>query len=245
MRNVLAIARREVGAYFGSPVAYVAITIFLVLLGATFFFEIRFLLPKQDFFEAKEATLRPLFEWMVFLFTIILPAISMRLLAEERKMGTLELLLTMPVTEMEVVIGKLLGALGFLVVATALTLAYPILVSFLGKPDLGPMLGGYFGVLLVGTAYLAIGLLASAWTSSQIVAFIVAIVICATFTFVDRLPEALGLHSIEAANLLSFNHHFRSIARGVVDTRDVIFFLSVVVGAVSLASYTLEARKWK
>ncbi|MBM4396091.1 MAG: ABC transporter permease subunit [Deltaproteobacteria bacterium] len=245
MRNVAAIARREIGAYFGSPVAYIAIAMFLVLLGVTFFFKVPFLLPKEDFFEAREATLRPLFEWMVFLFTIILPAISMRLLAEERKLGTLELLLTMPVTETEVVLGKLLGAMGFLGVATALTLAYPILVSSIGKPDLGPMLGGYFGVLLVGSAYLAIGLLASSWTSSQIVAFILAIAICATFTFVDRLPEALGLHAVEAANVMSFNHHFRSIARGVVDTRDVVFFLSVIVGAVSLASWSLESRKWR
>jgi ABC-2 type transport system permease protein len=245
MRNVAAIARREIGAYFGSPVAYIAIAMFLMLLGVTFFFKVPFLLPKEDFFEAREASLRPLFEWMVFLFTIILPAISMRLLAEERKLGTLELLLTLPVTETEVVLGKLLGAMGFLGVATALTLAYPILVSSIGKPDLGPMLGGYFGVLLVGSAYLAIGLLASSWTSSQIVAFILAIAICAIFTFVDRLPEALGLHAVEAANVMSFNHHFRSIARGVVDTRDVVFFLSVIVGAVSLASWSLESRKWK
>jgi ABC-2 type transport system permease protein len=245
MRNVFAIARRELMAYFGSPVAYVAIAIFLVLLGVTFFFKIPFLLPKDDFFEAKEATLRPLFEWMVFLFTIILPAISMRLLAEERKLGTLELLLTMPVTETEVVAGKLLGALGFLGVATGLTLVYPIVVTLLGHPDPGPVVGGYFGVLLVGSAYLAVGLLASSWTSSQITAFIVAIVICATFTFIDRVPEALGLHAIQAFTVMSFTAHFRSIARGVIDTRDVVFFLSVVAGAVSLASYSLETRKWK
>ncbi len=245
MRNVLTIARREFFAYFGSPVAYIAIAVFLVLLGVTFFFEIPFLLPKDDFFEAREATLRPLFEWMVFLFTIILPAISMRLLAEERRMGTLELLLTLPVTETEVVAGKFLGALGFLGIATGLTLAYPLLVAVLGNPDPGPIVGGYFGVLLVGAAYLAVGLLASAWTGSQITAFLVAILICAAFTFVDRLPEAVGLRQMEAANLMSFNAHFRSIARGVIDTRDVVFFLTVIVGAVALASHSLESRKWR
>ena len=245
MNNIRAIARREFSAYFGSPVAYVAIAVFLLLLGVTFFFKVPFLLPKDDFFDAKEANLRPMFEWMVFLFTIILPAISMRLLAEERKMGTIELLLTMPVTETEVVAGKLLGALGFLGVATALTLAYPLAVSLLGHPDVGPVLGGYFGVLLVGTAYLAVGLLASSWTNSQIVAFILAIVICAVFTFIDRVPEAVGLHSVEAFNLMSFNHHFRSIARGVIDSRDVVFFASVTVGATALAGYSLESRKWK
>lgn len=245
MRNVLTIARREFFAYFGSPVAYIAIAVFLVLLGVTFFFKIPFLLPKEDFFEAREATLRPLFEWMVFLFTIILPAISMRLLAEERRMGTLELLLTLPVTETEVVLGKFVGALGFLGIATAVTLAYPILVAALGTPDPGPLVGGYFGVLLVGAAYLAVGLLASAWTASQITAFLVAIAICAAFTFVDRLPEALGLPAIEAANLLSFNAHFRSIARGVLDTRDLVFFLSVIAGSVALAAHSLESRKWR
>lgn len=245
MRNILAIGRREFFAYFGSPVAYIAIAVFLVLLGVTFFFKIPFLLPKEDFFVAKEATLRPLFEWMVFLFTIFLPAISMRLLAEERKMGTLEILLTLPVTETEVVVGKLLGAMGFLGVATGLTLAYPAMVGLLGEPDIGPLAGGYFGVLLVGSSYLAVGLLASSWTRSQIVAFITAIVICAAFTFIDRLPEALGMHAVEAFNVMSFNHHFQSIARGVIDTRDMVFFFSVIVGSVVLASYSLEARKWR
>lgn len=245
MRNITAIARREFHAFFGSPVAYIAIAIFLVLLGVTFFFKIPFLLPKDNFFDAKEATLRPLFEWMLFLFTIILPAISMRLLAEERKLGTIEILLTMPVTELEVALGKLLGAIGFLAVATGVTLAYPILVFALGKPDIGPIIGGYFGVLLVGSAYLAVGLLASSWTSSQIVAFIVAIVICTAFTFVDRLPEALGLPALEVFRQMSFNHHFRSIARGVIDSRDVVFFLSVIAGAVYLTTYSLESRKWR
>lgn len=245
MKNIWTIAGREFHAYFGSPVAYIAIAVYLVLLGVTFFFRIPFLLPKEGFFEAKEATLRPLFEWSIFLFTIFLPAISMRLLAEERKMGTLEVLLTLPVTETEVVVGKWLGSVGFLMVALGMTLAYPLLVFALGKPDVGPLIGGYFGVLLVGASYLAVGLLASSWTNSQITAFIAAIVICSVLTFVDRVPEALGIHAVEAFQVLSFNHHFRSIARGVIDTRDLVFFASVIVGAIHLAGYTLESRKWK
>ncbi|MBP7125168.1 ABC transporter permease subunit [Myxococcota bacterium] len=245
MRNVISLARREILAYFGSPVAYIAIAVFLLLLGVVFFFRVPFLLPKEDFFEAREATLRPLFEWMIFLFTIILPAISMRLLAEERKLGTLELLLTLPLTETEVVLGKFLGALGFLGVAAALTLPYPLLVTALGSPDPGPLVGGYFGVLLVGAAYLAVGLLTSAWTQSQITAFLTAIALCAALTFVDRLPEAVGLPALEAANMMSFHHHFQSIARGVLDTRDLVFFLSVVAGALALAGHSLESRKWK
>jgi len=245
MKNLWGIARREFYAYFGSPVAYIAIAVYLVLLGVTFFFKIPFLLPKDGFFEAKEATLRPLFEWSLFLFTVFLPAISMRLLAEERKLGTIEVLLTLPVTEMEVVAGKWLGAVGFLAVALALTLAYPLMVLALGKPDPGPLAGGYFGVLLVGSGYLALGLLASSWTSSQVVAFIVAIVLCAVFTFLDRIPEALGIHAVEAFDILSFNHHFRSMARGVIDSRDLVFFASVIAGSLTLASYSLESRKWR
>jgi len=244
MRNVISLARREILAYFGSPVAYIAIAVFLLLLGVVFFFRVPFLLPKEDFFEAREATLRPLFEWMIFLFTIILPAISMRLLAEERKLGTLELLLTLPLTETQGVLGKFLGALGFLGVAAALTLPYPLLVTALGSPDPGPLVGGYFGVLLVGAAYLAVGLLTSAWTQSQITAFLTAIALCAALTFVDRLPEAVGLPALEAANMMSFHHHFQSIARGVLDTRDLVFFLSVVAGALALAGHSLESRKW-
>lgn len=245
MRNIVAIARREFFAYFGSPTAYIAIALFLALLGVTFFFEIPFLLPKDAFFEGRAADLRPLFEWMVFLFAILLPAISMRLLAEERKLGTLELLLTMPVTETEVVLGKLAGAVGFLKVTLALTLGYPILLFALGRPDIGPMIGGYLGVLLVGTAYLALGLMASSWTSSQVVAFLVAIVICTAFTFVDLVPEALGWNAIPAFEVLSFNHHFRSIARGVIDLRDLVFFASVVLGAIALTTWSLESRKWQ
>jgi ABC-2 type transport system permease protein len=245
IRNSIAIARREFYAYFSSPVAYIAIFLYLVLLAITFFFKIPFLLPKEDFFAEKEASLRALFEWSLLLFTVFLPAISMRLLAEEKKMGTMEILLTLPVTDVEVVVGKLFGAVGFLLVALALTLAYPILLFAIGKPDLGPILGGYFGVLLVGMGYLAIGLMASSFTSSQVVAFLVAIVVCAFLTFVDRIPEALGIRALEPLNAMSFSYHFRSIARGVLDTRDIVFFVSIIVAALTIAHYSLSSRRWR
>lgn len=245
MRNILAIARREFHGYFGSPVAYITISLFLVFLGVTFFFKMPFLLPKDGFFEAKEATLRPLFEWMLLLFAVLLPAISMRLLAEEHRLGTLEVLLTMPVTNMEVVLGKLLGATAFLLVAVGLTLAYPILVAVLGNPDPGPLIGGYLGVFLVGVCFLAIGLMTSSWTGSQIAAYVVAIVICAFFTFVDRIPEAVGLPAIYTLDVLSFGYHFGSLARGVIDSRDILFFVSVILFATHMASFSLESRKWR
>jgi len=245
MRNSTTIARREFSAHFASPAAYIAIAIFLALLGITFFLKVPFIIPKPAFFESGDASLRYLFEWMIFLFTVIMPAISMRLLAEEKKLGTIEVLLTMPVTELDVVLGKLLGSFGFLAAALAMTLVYPMMLVILGNPDPGPIVGGYVGVLLVGTAYLAIGLLASSWTSSQIAAFVISLSICSALTFVDRVPEALGIHSVEALSVVSFSQHFRSIARGVIDSRDVVFFLAVIVVAVAWTVYSLETRKWK
>lgn len=245
MKNAMTIARREVSAHFASPAAYIAISLFLALLGVTFFLKIPFIIPKPGFFEAGDASLRYLFEWMVFLFTVIMPAISMRLLAEEKKLGTIEVLMTLPVTELDVVLGKLVGSLGFLAASLLLTLVYPIMLAILGNPDPGPIAGGYLGALLVGTAYLAIGLLASSWTSSQIAAFVISIAICSIFTFIDRIPDALGIHSVEALSVLSFSQHFRSIARGVVDSRDLLFFLGVILVAVAWTVYSLESRKWK
>ncbi len=245
MKNAVTIARREFSAHFASPAAYIAISLFLVLLGVTFFLKMPVIIPKPGFFEAGDSSLRYLFEWMLFLFTVIMPAISMRLLAEERKLGTIEILMTMPVTELDVVLGKLLGSVGFLAAALLLTAVYPVMLAVIGNPDPGPIVGGYIGALLVGTAYLAIGLLASSWTSSQIAAFAISVVICSMFTFIDRIPDATGIHSVEALSVLSFSQHFRSIARGVVDSRDIVFFVAVILVAVAWTVYSLESRKWK
>jgi ABC-2 type transport system permease protein len=245
MKNVIAISRREFRSYFNSPVAYIALTVFLILIGLTFFFKISFLIPKDDFFDAKEADLRPLFEWSIFIFTIILPAISMKLIAEEKKLGTLEVLLTMPVSDLEIVLGKLFGSMGFLLVAIAFTFIYPVVISFLGKPDLGPIIGGYFGVFLIGTSYLSIGLMTSSWTSSQIIAFILALLICLFFAFVDRMTAVFGPSVQEIISYISFNYHYRSISRGVIDSRDILFFLSVITATVMITTYSLESRKWK
>ena len=245
MNNIAVIARRELSAHFASPTAYISIALFLAVLGIVFFLGIPFLIPKPPFFEGGEASLRYMFEWMVFLFAIFLPAVSMRLIAEERRIGTIELLMTLPVTETDVIVGKLLGSAGFLAVALLMTVPYVVLVALLGSPDPGPIVGGYAGVILVGASYLSIGLLASSWTSSQIMAFLASIAICTVFTFIDRLPEAAGLNSVEALNVMSFGYHFRSIARGVIDSRDIVFFAGVTALSLSWAVFSLESRKWK
>jgi len=245
VKNALTIARREMKAHFASPAAYIAISIFLALLGVTFFLKIPVLMPKPAFFEAGDASLRYLFEWMLLLLSVVMPAVSMRLLSEEKKLGTIEILLTMPVTELDVVLGKLAGSLGFLSAALLLTLVYPVMLVVLGNPDPGPIIGGYMGTLLVGTAYLSIGLLVSSWTQSQVAAFLASVAICAAFTFMDRIPEALGIHAVQTLSVLSFSQHFRSIARGVIDSRDIVFFLGIICAAVAWTVYSLESRKWK
>lgn len=238
MRTALVIAKREYLSFLSQPVAYVAITVFLVIVGALFFFV-------GDFFETNQATLRTFFEWAPVVFIIFLPAISMRLIAEERRSGTLELLITMPVRDSDVVVGKLLGAVAILATALAVTLAYPLVVAWLGEPDVGPIIGGYLGLLLVGTAYLALGLMASSWTSNQIVALILGAVSCAFFYFIDSLVGAFWKAAQPALAFVSFQAHFQNIARGVIDSRDLIFYLSVTVFAVLTAAYSLESRKWK
>ena len=238
MRTSMVIAKREYLSFLSQPVAYIAMAVFLVIIGAVFFFV-------EDFFEVNQASLRVFFEWAPVVFILFLPAVSMRLLAEERRAGTLELLITLPVKDVEVVTGKLLGAVAFLATTLAVTLAYPLAVAWLGEPDAGPIIGGFFGLLLVGTAYLALGLMASSWTRSQIVALIVGAALCAFFYFVDGMVGAFWKTAQPVLAFVSFKAHFQNIARGVLDTRDILFYLSVSAMAVLIASYSLESRKWK
>ena len=188
--------------------------------------------------------MRPFFEWVPLLFIFLLPAISMRLVAEEKRTGSLELLITMPIRDTEVVLGKLLGASLFLVVALGLTLAYPIAVSQLGPLDWGPVIGGYIGLLLLGLAYLSVGLMTSTWTRNQIVAFILALLVCGFLYYIDDMAGLLSDRAREIAAHMSFQAHFENVAKGVLDTRDVIFYLSVTAVAVTIGKFSLEARRW-
>ena len=237
MQNVWAIGRREFGSYFNSPIAYIAITVFLVMVGSLFFF-------LEGFFDLGETTLRPFFKWVPLLFVFLLPAISMRLVSEEKRTGSLELLITMPVRDIEVVLGKLVGAFLFLALTLGLTLVYPLVIGTLGPLDIGPVVGGYVGLLLVGLAYLSIGLMTSCWTRNQIVAFILALLICGFFYFIEDMLGAFWESTRDFFAYLSFKHHFENVARGVLDTRDTLFYLSVSAFAVIVGTYSLESRRW-
>ena len=238
IRNVLTIARRELDAYFSSPIAYIAIPVFLVICGV-------YLFGVFDFFESNQATLRPLFERVPLFFILYVPALSMRLLSEEKRSGTAELLLTMPVSDTQIVLGKYLGSLAFLAVTLVMTLFYPLLVGSLGDLDAGLVAGGYLGLLLVGAAYLALGLLTSAWTRNQIIAYILAVLFCVFFYAIDSMVAFVWQGGRDAFAFMSFRAHFVNIARGVIDTRDVVFYLSVIVVAAVMTVQSLAARHWK
>ena len=237
MNNVFAIARKEFKEYFGSPMAYIFITVFLLLVN---FFYVWF------FFIQGQAEMRSFFGPMPYLFLFMIPAVTMRLWAEERKMGTLEVLMTLPVREAEVVLGKFLASLGLLTVMLALTFNVPVLVSALGDPDWGTIICGYLGCLLMGASFLAIGLFASSLSENQIVAFILGIGICAAMLIVGETFFLLFIPDILVPffDYLGLGTHFESIGRGIVDTRDIVYYLSVIGVFLFLNLITVENRSW-
>ncbi|MBZ4418467.1 ABC transporter permease subunit [Myxococcus sp. RHSTA-1-4] len=234
MGTTLAVARREFRSFFNSPVAYIVIGVFLVVAGWLYF---------STVFVAGEASLRAFFGIAPVLFVVFAPAVTMRLLAEERKSGTLELLLSMPLRDWEVVAGKFLAALGMVAVGLLWTLPYPLTVAGLtaegARFDWGPVVMGYLGLLLMASSFLALGLWASALSRNQIVGFIIGLLLCFAFYFIDKfamvLPESAG----ELLQYLSVDYHFANIARGVLDTRDVLFYLSLTAVGLALTTRTL------
>ena len=225
--NIKCIAKREMGGYFASPVAYVFIVIFLLLTGF-------FTFMIGGFFERREASLISFFMWHPWLYLFLVPAAGMRLWSEERRLGTMELLLTMPITAWQAIVGKFLASWLFL--ALAITLTFPIwmTVDYLGSADNGVIFCGYLGSLLLAGAYLAIGCLTSAMTRNQVISFILSVVVClflilagwppVTNLLVRWAPE--WLVSLVAA--FSVMPHFESFQRGVIDSRDLLFFVSII-----------------
>ena len=218
MRQSVNIFKRDLSIYFISPIAYIVISIFLLVTGWLFF---------STFFLTNQAGLRNFFALLPFVFALVVPAITMRLLSEELNLGSYEVLLTMPVTILDVVLGKFFAAVAFVASMLIPTLAYPITVSFLGQLDWGPVIGGYIGALLMGASFAAIGLFASSLTRNQIIAFIVGVAICFGLTMLDIdiyffPPSLLGI-----LEYLGANSHFNNISKGIIDSRDILYFVSV------------------
>jgi ABC-2 type transport system permease protein len=240
--HVKAIFKREVIGYFGSPVAYVFIAIFLMLLGFFTFYISRF-------FEAGQADLRAFFEWHPWVYLFLVPAAAMRLWAEERRMGTIELVLTFPVTAWEVILGKFLAAWAFLAAALALTFPMILTVAYLGDPDMGAIFCGYVGSLFMAGAFLSIGCMTSALTRSQVISFVVALVICLFFILAGYPPVTDILSGwapdwlLSVVSELSFLSHFTSLRRGVLDLRDLVYYLSVIAFFLFANGMVIENRR--
>ncbi len=237
MRNTWLIAGKEFRSHLTSPMAYVVVGIFLLLTG--FFF--------TDYLRntnLNDTSIRGFVEWGSLLLLLFAAALTMRLMAEEKKLGTWELLLTAPVRDTEVVLGKFLGTLGILIVMLAFTVYYPILLVIFGDPDIGPIIASYVGLFLLGSAALAIGLFASSLTANQIVAAVVSGAILFALWFagmaVDSLPEAVA----RVVASLSLSSHFTDFVRGVIDTRAVVYYLSVIALFLFLTVRSLETGRW-
>jgi ABC-2 type transport system permease protein len=242
MGNILTIAKRELRGYFSSPVAFVFIVIFLMLSGF-------FTFMVAGFFERGEANLQAFFSWHPWLYLFLVPAVGMRMWSEERRLGTIELLLTMPITPWQAIVGKFLAS--WAVVALALGLTFPVVmtVNYLGSPDNGVILGGYIGSLLMAGAYLAVSAMTSAMTRNQVVSFIVAVVI-SLFLILAGYPPVTNMlvtwakpWLVDGIAAFSVMTHFESIQKGVLDSRDVIFFLSVMVFCLFSTSIIIRAHR--
>jgi ABC-2 type transport system permease protein len=242
MNALWAIVMRELRAYFATPVAYVFIVIFLFLTAIFTFY-------LGGFYESDQADLEPFFRFHPWLYLFLIPAISMRLWSEERKSGTVELLMTLPVSLMQAVVGKYVAAWAFTAIALALTFPIWITVNYLGNPDNTVIVASYIGSLLMAGGFLAIGACISALTKNQVVAFVVSVVICFLF-IVSGFPIVLDFFKawapqaiVDVISSFSFLTHFQSIQKGVIDIRDLIFFASLIVFWLFANTLTIEAKK--
>ena len=238
MTNIAAIFKKEFRSYFNSPIAYIFITFFLGLSSWLFF---------RGFFFGNQAEMRGFFGFMPWIFLFFIPAVTMKLWAEEKKIGTIEILMTLPIRDYEVVLGKFFASFALLFVTILLSLVIPLSVMYFGDPDGGIIIAGYIGLLLMGAAYLSIGLCASTLTENQIIAFILGIFTCFVLLIIGEdivlfnTPDWL----FPIFNYLGLGSHYSSILRGVLDSRDIIYYLSVIGFFLYLSTLAVESRKWR
>ncbi len=241
MRNILIIARRELSAYFATPVATVFIVIFLVLQGTLTF-------NLGNFFERGQADLNPFFNFLPWVFLLLVPAITMRLWAEERRLGTIELLLTLPITQTEAVIGKFLAAWAFCAIALLLTFPIVLTVRYLGDPDMGVIASGYLGALLIAGAFLSVGSAMSALTRNQVIAFVLGVAVCFIFAaasyplVTDFLNKNTPIMA-EIARRLAVVDRYQALTRGIISLRDLVFFTTFIGFWLFLTTVLVDQRK--
>lgn len=233
MQQVMHILSKELKDYFISPIAYIVISIFLVVTGWFFF---------STFFIFNQADLRNFFDLLPITFSFVIPAITMRLFSEEFNVGSYEILLTLPVTFNQIILGKFLAAVVFVAAALVPTLSYPVFISFLGELDWGPIIGGYLGAILLAGAYAAVGLFASTITRNQIIAFIVGMGICFLLTLIDKMLFFFPPFLLGVVGFLGAGVHFSNIAKGIIDSRDILYFLSVIFIGLYAAHLAIEDK---
>ena len=235
MENVKHIFKKEFKTYFISPIAYIVISVFLLVIGWLFF---------STFFLNRQASLIRFFSLLPVTFAFIIPAITMRLFSEEINVGSYELLLTLPVSFKEIILGKFLASVAFIGVMLSPTIVYAISISFLGDLDWGPVIGGYLGALLLGASFSAIGLLASCLTRNQVVAFIIGMAICFFLTLlIDFILFFIPGFMVGIFQYLSANFHFQNISKGIIDSRDLLYF--IILSFVALYSTNLIMQEKK
>ncbi len=241
MSGFWAVFKRELKSYFTTLVAYVFLVVFLFFSG--------YLTFKQGFFEIRQADMRTFFMNMPLLFVFMVPAASMRLWSEERRIGSIELLLTLPITVTQAVLGKFFAAWLFLVIALALTFPMVITVSYLGDPDVSLIIMGYLGSVLMAGSFLAIGCFFSAVSKNQVISFVLSVVACAVLVFAG-MPTTLNYLStflpaglVSAIGSMSFQTHFESIQKGVLEFKDLSYFVLLIIGWIAACGYILDERK--
>jgi ABC-2 type transport system permease protein len=233
-KRIAMLAKKELYSYFFSPIAYVVMVIYLVFAGWFFF---------SRFFLFGQVELRTYFVTAPLLLMFLAPAITMRLLSEEINTGSYEMLMTLPLTQTQMLLGKLLAALAFLAITIGITLSYPLTLSTFGPMDWGPIIGGYLGLLVLGGAYLSIGLFTSALTRNQIVAFILGFAICFILFLVDKSLMFIPGPLVGIFEYLGVEYHFQNFTRGVIDTKDLVYFGSIITAAFAGTRIVLERRK--
>jgi ABC-2 type transport system permease protein len=218
MTGTVNIFKKEFKGYFISPIAYIVISIFLIVTGWFFF---------STFFLFGQAEMRSFFSLLPLIFSFIIPAVTMRLFSEEFNTGSYEMILTMPVRNLDIIIGKFMAAAAFVLIMLAPTFIYGIFISFIGDLDWGPVIGGYIGAILLGAAFSSIGLFASSLTRNQIIAFIIGMSLCFILTLLDKMLFFLPETALNVFQYLGADYHFQNISKGIIDSRDILYFLSV------------------
>lgn len=236
MSKILAIAGRELRSYFVSPLAYVVAAFFMLVAGYLF---------SLILYHTRQASLQPLFQNLAVMFLLISPALTMRLLADERKTGTIELLMTSPITDRDLVLGKYLAAVGYLAFLLALTLVFPLLLAFIGKPDWATIWTGYLGVFFLGASFMAIGVLASSLTSNMIIAAMVTFAISLVIWLLPSAGQMFGGSAADVLSYLSIMSHQENLGRGVIDTTDLIYYLSFIAACIFLTIRSVETYHWR